>query len=152
MTPDEVFEQALALTLSFEGGLSDDVNDPGGRTMKGVTQRTYDDYLTSLGEPSKDVAFITDAELKDIYGSRYWNAIGGDDLPPGLALVAFDVAVNHGPRRALEWLQEGASTPVSITVRRMQHYVALTELWPRFGRGWARRAYAVLDAADKLEG
>lgn len=146
------FATALELTLSFEGGLSDDPRDPGGRTMRGVTQRTFDRYLANIGAAPRDVATITDAELGQIYRSGYWDAVGADALPPGLALVAFDCAVNHGPRRALEWLREGATTPVGMTVRRMQHYTDLTELWAVYGRGWARRAYAVLDAADRLEG
>lgn len=29
----------------------------------------------------------------------------GDDLPPGLDLIAFDAAVNSGPSRGAKWLR-----------------------------------------------
>ena len=38
----ENFQACLAFTLKYEGGKSNDPRDPGGRTMEGVTQATYD--------------------------------------------------------------------------------------------------------------
>ncbi len=35
-------DAALRFVSRWEGGLSDDPNDRGGRTMRGVTQRVYD--------------------------------------------------------------------------------------------------------------
>ena len=48
-------------------------------------------------------------EVAAIYRAEYWNAIRGDDLPPGLDLVAFDAAVNSGPSRGARWLQTAVS-------------------------------------------
>ncbi|MFZ9616196.1 MAG: glycosyl hydrolase 108 family protein, partial [Fluviibacter sp.] len=39
------FSEALAHTLKHEGGWANHPNDPGGATMKGVTHRTYANYL-----------------------------------------------------------------------------------------------------------
>ena len=150
MTSEEVYQKALNLTLSYEGGYSNHPEDPGKATMRGITQSTFSAWLIGRGLPERDVREITDEEVKTIY-RLYWEGVGGDRLPAGLAVVAFDIAVNSGTSRALRWMAEGADDPVSLTVRRMEHYTNLEELWPTFGRGWSRRAYGVLGVANQLE-
>jgi lysozyme family protein len=145
-----VFDQALAITLGFEGGTVDDPRDPGGRTAYGITQNTFDAYLRSKGVPPRDVFTITGEEIEEIYYTGYWQAIRADEMPPALAVVAFDIAVNSGPARALQWLAEGADDPVRLTARRMQHYTDLKDLWPIYSRGWSRRAIGVLSAANDI--
>ena len=95
------FANCLPIILRFEGGKSNDPADPGGRTNKGITQRTYDAYRAARGEPPADVYAINEAEVADCYRRNYWDAVNGDALRPGEDLVVFDFAVNSGPARAL---------------------------------------------------
>jgi lysozyme family protein len=147
MTPD--FDHALALVLKHEGGWSNHKADPGGATMRGITQRTYDTYRRGQGLPKQTVRDIATDELRDIYKSMYWDVIQADKLPPALALVAFDCAVNQGPARALEFLQQTWDYAEFMSLR-LQHYTSLTETWPTFGRGWTRRAVDILKHASQL--
>ncbi len=67
------FPEALAHTLRFEGGWANHPNDPGGATMKGVTHKTYADYL-GHAVSHDELRAIPDKHLADIYRNRYWNA------------------------------------------------------------------------------
>jgi lysozyme family protein len=144
-----VYPYALSTTLAEEGGLSDNPADPGGRTMQGITQRTYDAWRIGQGLSPQDVALIEQHELEAIYYT-YWEAIRGDELGNALAVVAFDCSVNHGAGRVLQWLAEEQHDAATLTARRLQHYTDLNT-WPTFGKGWTRRAARVLRAAGKLE-
>jgi lysozyme family protein len=44
------FQPSLAFTLGFERGKVDHPKDPGGRTNRGITQRTYDAHRDSKGQ------------------------------------------------------------------------------------------------------
>lgn len=109
---DQSYDSALAFILRWEGGLSDHPNDPGGRTMKGVTQATYDAWRKARNLPIRDVAQIGQEELGAIYRDNYWRAAACERLRAALDLVQFDTAVNMGPRRAVKILQ----TAVGATV------------------------------------
>jgi lysozyme family protein len=150
VTPDEVFERALAITLEYEGGYSAHPADPGGATYKGVTHWTFAAYLAGKGQPLRDVRSITETELREIYRRGYWDAIGAAEMSPALAIVAFDIACNSGPARVKAWLAEQPHTAVSLSVRRMAHFTSL-KTWPTFSRGWARRCVGVLAAALEVE-
>lgn len=100
------FDQALHFVLRWEGGLSDDPDDRGGRTMKGITQRVYNGWRAAQGLPVIDVAGISDQELSAIYRENYWNKASCGALRAFLDLVQFDTAVNMGPVRAVKILQQ----------------------------------------------
>lgn len=100
------FETALNFTLRWEGGYSNHPNDPGGATMKGVTQKVYDAYRRFRGHPYQSVKFISDTEIANIYKQEYWLKSGCDRLPANLAIAHFDTAVNVGVSRAVRFLQE----------------------------------------------
>jgi lysozyme family protein len=100
------FKEALINTLHYEGGFSEDANDAGGATMDGITHLEYDAYRRRKGLIPRHIKLITPEERDDIYKTSYWNAIRGDELPLGVDFVVFDAAVNSGPARAIEWLQE----------------------------------------------
>ncbi|MCH4560876.1 glycoside hydrolase family 108 protein [Mesorhizobium jarvisii] len=92
--------------LAHEGGYSNNPNDPGGPTMKGVTQRVYDGFRKGKGLATRSVKSITTAELNEIYVRQYWDSVQGDTLPAGVDYVVFDGAVNSGPGRSIMWLQQ----------------------------------------------
>ncbi|OBQ72407.1 glycoside hydrolase family 108 protein [Mesorhizobium loti] len=99
-------KESLARVLAHEGGYSNHPKDPGGATMKGVTQRVYDGYRKGKGLAVRSVKGITTDELNEIYDRQYWDAVKGDLLPAGVDYVLFDGAVNSGPGRSIMWLQQ----------------------------------------------
>lgn len=155
------FGAALARVLRHEGGYSNHPADPGGPTNKGVIQRVYDAYRHGRGLPVRSVKLLEDAEIRDIYHRQYWDAVRGDDLPPGIDYAVFDAGVNSGPAQAAKWLQRalgvaddgqiGAVTVAAALAapdraavvdglcdRRLAMLKGL-KTWPVFGRGWAAR-------------
>lgn len=167
----EAFDQALAHVLSLEGGWSDDPFDPGGPTNKGITLADYarerriavtaENFATLKAE----LRAIPDRLVRDIYLTRYWRPACCPDLPPPLALMHFDAAVNQGVSGAARMLQEALavdidgeigpitlgsahSRPLRASIERYaeirrRRYRALAHFW-RFGRGWLRRVDATL--------
>lgn len=156
------FDAALAAVLKHEGGWADHPADPGGATMKGITKRTLEAHLGR--EVTKDeLREISDETLREIYRSRYWDAVRGDELPAGADYVIFDCAVNSGPRRAIIFAQKVAGTtqdgvlgPKTLAAIRVacakdvdgfiaeysEERAAFLRRLPTFhvfGRGWMRR-------------
>src|SRR6478752_5068524 len=103
--PANEFDRSLAKVLVHEGGYSDHPDDPGGATMRGVTQRVYDEYRRSLSLKLIPVKNISDSELKAIYRKRYWDQAKCDKLAPGVSYVVFDGSVNSGVGQSVKWLQ-----------------------------------------------
>ena len=102
------FDAIYDAVLKSEGGLSTRTaatGDPGGRTMQGITQATYNNWRSGQGLPSQDVARISPDEHRNITRTEYWDKIRGDDLPTGLDYSVFDTAFNAGPGRAVKLLQ-----------------------------------------------
>lgn len=100
------FMSSLGFVLEEEGGKSANTNDRGGRTNRGITQMTYDQWRQENGLPLNDVFNITDQEVETIYRQKYWDACKCDEMPAPVDMVMFDTSVQHGPREAAEMLQE----------------------------------------------
>lgn len=101
----QAFRDGLRFVLRWEGGFVDDPADPGGRTNRGVTQKTYDGWRARSQLLQRDVLHIEEAEVEAIYETDYWGAAGCDRLRASLDLIAFDTAVNMGVRRSIKILQ-----------------------------------------------
>lgn len=104
MTP--AFRKALAITAGFEGEFSNHPLDRGGRTYRGVTQKTYDNFRRTIAQPSRPVEQADDWEIERIYFDDYWAPCNCDALPERLGQCVFDMAVNSGPWNAKLTLQE----------------------------------------------
>ena len=98
------FQYCLTIVLGHEGGYVDHKNDRGGKTMKGVTQKVYDDFCRVTGREAQPVKDITMVEVELIYGG-YWKDGHCSYMPEPLDLLMFDASVNHGPGRAAKILQ-----------------------------------------------
>lgn len=167
------FDTALQFVLGFEGGYSNHPRDPGGSTNLGVTQVTLDAHRRAHPDWSlpADVRNLTKAQAARIYRAGYWDPIRGDDLPPAVALLVFDSAVNQGVSRASRLLQEAAGAQVDgkigpvtvkaardaaqwtlireIAVGRALAYVATGNM-ATFGRGWFRRLFGCVIEAVRI--
>ncbi|MCL4766431.1 MAG: TIGR02594 family protein [Hyphomicrobiaceae bacterium] len=176
---EDIFETSLAHVLEMEGGWSDDPHDPGGPTNLGITLAVYAASKgVELTEASRaalkrELQRLEPAAARQIYRTRYWTPSRADALPPGLALMHFDAAVNHGVGNAARMLQQalrvtadgeigpetlGASRTLpsnEIVGRyadiRRERYRSRGHFW-RFGRGWLRRVERTVAAAQKIKG
>jgi lysozyme family protein len=99
------FDDALAITLSFEGGVADNPDDPGGLTAKGITQSLYDTCCRMYGWPLGLVSKATGAQIRTIYQDQFWKPARCDVMPNAWAIAAFDFAVNSSPADALIGVQ-----------------------------------------------
>ena len=98
------FDTAFDVVLGNEGGFVDRADDPGGRTNYGVTQKTFNSYLRSVGRRQKDVSEISQDEVKEVY-KTFWEDSGASQLPSPLSTIVFDAAINSGPSKAKKQLQ-----------------------------------------------
>jgi|TARA_Y100000114_G_scaffold43367_1_gene38847 lysozyme family protein len=161
------FVKSLHHVLKSEGGFVDHPDDPGGVTNKGITARTYENFL---GGPV-DVQMmrdIPDNHVEEIYKDMYWEVVRADDLPAGVDLCVFDFGVNAGPVRSAKMLQscvdateDGVIGPKTLarvseqdteeliklfSIKREEYYKSLRH-FETFGRGWLRRNEDVRDTA-----
>lgn len=170
--PAAEFTRSLAKVLVHEGGYSNHPEDPGGATMKGVTQRVYDEYRRSIGVQPAPVRNISNSELEAIYRKKYWNEIKGDKLAPGISYVVFDGAVNSGVAQSVKWLQRalqamglyqggidgilGQGTLLALggvndndaliarIIDRRRAFLKALKTFKTFGKGWMSRVAGVL--------
>ncbi len=161
------FVSCFAFTLGAEGGYSNNSGDPGNWTGGAVGHgelRGTKYGISASAYPALDIASLTQAQAEEIYRRDYWAVLHGDELPLPVALVAFDAAVNAGPRRAVAWLQlacgqaadgvlgpatlsalnqgDGAAIAREALVRRLEFSTHLAT-WANFGLGWSRRIIAL---------
>ncbi len=90
--------------LSMEGGYVNHPADRGGPTRFGITQRTLSKYL-ERAVTADEVARLDLATARDIYAQSYYYQPRLYLLPKALQSFCFDSAVNHGPRRAVRFVQ-----------------------------------------------
>jgi len=148
-----MFDRCLKFVLQYEGGFSDDPKDPGnwtgGHPGKGILKGTKYGIAANTF-PNLDIRNLTIQQAGDIYKRRYWTPNGCDDLPPALALVVFDSAVNSGSGRAQEWLKRSGGDVSAFVGLRLEFLTGL-DIWPEYSRGWSRRLAALLQEAGKME-
>lgn len=162
------FLQASSIILRYEGGFTNDPNDPGNWTGGAVGAgwcRGTKWGVSAASFPTLDIRNLTEDDARTIYFQRYWVPISGERLPPPLALLVFDAAVNLGVPRAVRLLQSAVKTeqdgllgpqtlgavhaadPIAICVEfqaKRLLFMAGLATWKTFGAGWARRLCGVL--------
>ena len=160
MTP---FDQAFAVVVGHEGGFTKDPRDPGNWTGGAVGQGALHGTrwgISAASYPALDIAALTANEARVIYRRDYWDRVSGNGLPPPLALLVFDAAVNAGVGRAAKWLQgaagvkaDGVIGPATLGAVRAARavdvcvefsamrllFMAGLPTWRTFGPGWSRR-------------
>ena len=104
-----LFRQAVQFVFRWEGGLSSDLDDPGGRTNHGISQR----LLTQIRDPRPPDA-LTQQDATDLYQQHFWLPLLCVKQPAPIALTTFDAAVNCGPANAARWLQQALASPAVV--------------------------------------
>ena len=100
----DVFTVWVNFVLEREGGLTDDKNDPGGLTNFGIDRRSH---------PDVDIRALTRDQAIEIYRQSYWLKSQADKLPPALAVIYADSAVNQGLGAAARLLQTACGVGVN---------------------------------------
>jgi hypothetical protein len=157
--PSDNFDSCVALTLAYEGGFSDNIDDPGGATNFGITRRTLEAFL---GRPVsvEEIRDLSSVTAIEVYRANYWNHLRCADLPIGVDLMVFDFGVNSGPATAARALQgllgvtrDGAIGNVTLHAAAEAQATALVERlaaarlaylrdlpdFATFGNGWTKR-------------
>ncbi|MEI8309728.1 MAG: glycosyl hydrolase 108 family protein [Verrucomicrobiota bacterium] len=101
------FRRALDFVLKWEtvfdrkgnAVAENDRDDPGGLTKFGIDQRSH---------PNVNIRALTKELAAAIYHRDYWLPVQVHELPVPVGEVVFDIAVNNGKARAVQWLQEAA--------------------------------------------
>ena len=157
------FDEAFDLLITHEGGFTNRPfsDDPGGRTMYGITERVAKEngYIGRMQDLSLNFA-------KSIYRKQYWDACQCDDMPDALKYPLFDAAVNSGAGQSIKWLQASVGVKADGSIGPMTRHAInmaapayvrqqmigrrlrfMTELsnWSANARGWSRRIAAILE-------
>lgn len=162
------FDRMCDIVVGHEGGFTANPDDPGNWTGGAIGAgacRGTRFGVSAAAYPDLDIANLTLESARALYQRDYWERIGGDLLPPALALLVFDAAVNNGVGRAARWLQQIAQVPQDGVIGQRtleaisqrsatpdglvglcaeflaQRLMFMTSLvtWRTFGLGWARR-------------
>ena len=98
-------EQMIDDVIRREGGYVDHPQDRGGPTRFGITQATLSRHR---GRPASaaEVRRLDRALAAEIYRRAYYEGPGIDALPARIQPFVFDAAVNHGPGRAIRFVQQ----------------------------------------------
>lgn len=136
------FGNAMAFILKKEGGYTASDGESGAPANFGINQRA---------NPDIDVKNLTQDRAVQIYKERYWSAIGADKLSSGMAMVAFNVAVNQGVGAAKDLLEKSGGDPMVFTTLAKQRYMEIASNNPKqqkYLAGWLTRADEALAAAS----
>lgn len=139
----ESWEKAIQFVLKWEGGLSNDKDDPGGLTIYGICARSYPNDVQKMyelwkankKEEAKKIAI-------DIYKKNYWDKSGCDNLPYPLDIIVFDTAVNMGVGTAQGILKASQKDPLLYILLRIKRYRDIALANPKsakFFLGWINR-------------
>lgn len=157
------FAAFITRIIGHEGGYTADPQDSGNwtggaigkgllkGTKFGIAANTYGDL---------DIKNLTQAQAIAIYERDYWKKPKIDQLPPAVGFQVLDASINHGAKRAVQFLQRGlgvvddgaigpktiaaakAADPSklinSILTQRQQLYRQHPK-FARFGKGWLAR-------------
>lgn len=166
----ENWDECFAMVIKSEGGFVDNPKDPGGMTNLGVTRSAWQAYL-NRDVTETEMRALTPEIVQPFYKALYWDRIKGDSLPSGVDYAAYDLAVNSGPHKAAQYLQEIAGVPVdgvigpqsleaiqgcdaketaeSVCDMRLKFLKSLPT-FETFGRGWTDRVGRVKAKAESM--
>ena len=166
----ENWDECFAMVIKSEGGFVNHPKDPGGMTNLGVTRSAWEAFINRK-VTEDEMRALTPEAVKPFYKALYWDRIKGDVLPDGVDYAAYDLAVNSGPHRAAQYLQEiagvtadGMIGPKSIEAIQScdaketadaicdmrLDFLKRLATFDTFGKGWSRRVAEVKDKAISM--
>lgn len=162
------YKKLIPHVLKWEGGWSNDPDDNGGPTMKGVTLAVYTAYRTKKGLPApsqKDLKNIIQEEWEDIFKNMYWDRWKADYInSQSVANLLVDWVWTSGvygikfAQRILKVVDDGLVGNKTLSAinnypdqmilfknlweRRKQHFTSIANSSPgnkKFLKGWLNR-------------
>lgn len=157
------FVAFITRIIGHEGGYTDDPQDSGNwtggaigvgqlkGTKFGIAANTYGDL---------DIKNLTQAQAIAIYERDFWKKPKLDQLPPAVGFQVLDASINHGAKRAVQFLQRAvgvgddgvigpktlaavkAANPKVVISSILSQREALYRKHPKFaryGKGWLNR-------------
>lgn len=143
------FDKALAFVLSWEGGHSNDPDDAGGETYKGISRNKNPQWAGWAFVDKKDFNGA-DNLVRSFYAKEYWYGAGCDTMDGISAFIVFDTAVNMGVARAKELLK-GTNCWQDYLISRIERYNNIAKLNNniKFLRGWINRTITLYKVIKK---
>lgn len=106
------FLLAFVKTMGHEGGYSNDPNDPGGETYRGISRRYHSawsgwDLIDSLrrNDIPLDESGALAGYVQEFYQDEFWSPLRCGKFPQPIANELFDTAVNQGLNPAATFFQ-----------------------------------------------
>ena len=115
------FNKAVTNVLGREGGYTPKDGRSGAPANFGINQRA---------NPDIDVKNMTEDQAKQLYKTRYWDAIGAEKLSQPAQEIAFDAAVNQGQDYAKKLIESTGGDPQKMINQRRQDYIKIVEANP----------------------
>lgn len=169
------FGDAVAMVFRHEGGFVDNLKDPGGATKYGITQAVLSAwYKRPMSRES--VSLMDSNTAKDIYKTKYWNAIQGDAITSqDVANWCMDMSVLRGVSGAVTSIQQALGVTAdgnfgpktlaalnlaapatflnvfrSLCVKQFAAIVVARPLSLCFLQGWLKRVEEIVDVINLL--
>ena len=162
------YKKLVPFVLKYEGGISDDPQDAGGFTNKGITLKTFRS-IYGKDKTKEDLINITDEQWGKIFKEYYWDKLKADDIESqSVANISVDWAYNAGVSTVAKKIQNiigtkpdgivGSGTLKLINTKdskelfeqikaaRIMFYKKLVEKKPtnaKFLKGWLNRTEAI---------
>ena len=162
------YKKLVPFVLKYEGGISDDPQDAGGFTNKGITLKTFRS-IYGKDKTKEDLINITDEQWGKIFKEYYWDKLKADDIESqSVANISVDWAYNAGVSTVAKKIQNiigtkpdgivGSGTLKLINTKdskelfeqikaaRILFYKKLVEKKPtnaKFLKGWLNRTEAI---------
>lgn len=119
----ENFNKSFDVTMGHEGGYSNDPQDPGGETYKGIARNYHPNWKgwEIIDKNIKNLSIVTDdldILVRNFYLTEFWFKCNCDNLHPYIASELFDSAVNCGIIPSCKWLQES----INFLNNNQKHY------------------------------
>ncbi len=129
------FSVALDFVLKWEGGYSNDPNDPGGETNFGISKRSY---------PNEDIKNMTKERAIKIYYENYWLKQKCNELPFPINFCVFNCGVNCGRATAKSLYLASKGNWKDFLLRQIEYYANL-EGAKYYLRGWINRTISLFN-------
>ena len=168
----QTYDAAITQVFEWEGGYTNDAQDPGGATNWGIT--IFDARMYWKPDATAaDVRSMPKSVASEIYVKHYAEPVKYDLLPAGVDYAVLDYGINSGIGRAAKVLQRitgatvdgkiGLATvsaaramdPATLVARICDERLSFLQnlkTWPTFGKGWGRRVAGVKKTALGMVG
>lgn len=109
LTPQGRYLHALAFLLEHEGGYSNQILDPGGKTNFGITQAELSRVWQKLNLPP-DVKNLSEEDVEKYYKIEWWDKYHLEAINSYLiAAKIFDLIVNMGSHQGIKIAQQACN-------------------------------------------